>query len=141
MSRALKILKDLGWQGVGKAGVSTVFLSIIVYGVGLLQAIINLPTTVLQNLAGLINMANNATIGGILGYLSAALSAGGNAFGSGWTALLGPLQGPFGLALTLFMFWEVAYYMDFVNTDVIGFVVDLWPLSGDESAAAGDEGE
>jgi len=141
LNKSSELIKSLGWTGLGKAGVGTFFLSIVLMGTSFLQALIQLPITLLEALGVNIAALNQAFIAGPAQFLIEGLSAGAAAFGSGWTGILGPLQGPFAVGITAIMLWEGLYFLDVVNSDFFGVVLDLPFLQNDESAAAGDEGE
>ncbi|MFC7047281.1 hypothetical protein ACFQH6_19400 [Halobacteriaceae archaeon GCM10025711] len=131
------IIKDLGWKGLGQTAIGTLMLSVLFGGVDLINALFNLPVTLINALADALAALNAGTLIGFFGFISEALGVAAGSFGSGWTGLLGPFQGPFGVALGLIMIWEVLYFLDILDTDFLGVVIDLpdFFLSNDESNA------
>lgn len=141
LERTSELIQEMGWEGLGKTTIGTIFLSVVFLGIEVLDALASIPIQVFEALGGALAFANSQIIRQPINFLASALAAGADAFGQGWTGLLGPLQAPLGIGLTLFMLWEIAYYMDVVDTDVIGTTIDVIGLGSDESAAAGDKGE
>lgn len=141
LTTASELIRKMGWQGLGQSIIGTIAL-VAALGLGdILNAFFQIFVNGFMTLATLIPMVNQATIGGITNFLGAGLAAGAGSFGSGWVGLLGILQAPLGVAVFLLSLWEVLYFMDVVNTDFIGVVLDVPFIGNDESAAAGDEGE
>lgn len=135
------LITNTSWQTFGKTAIGVVVLSTVTGVANLIQALFNLPIAIVNMFAELIPAINNATLGGIAGFLETALAAAAGAFGAGWTGLLGPLQGPFGVGLALFMFWEVLWFLDYTDSDAIGFVMDLPDilLNSDDSGVADED--
>lgn len=133
------IINTMGWKGLGQSLVGTVMLAIVFAGIDLLNAIISLPTTLLHALSGALAELNAALLEAPAEMVTSAIGAAAGAFGSGWTGLLGPFQGPLGVGIALVMVWEVLYFMDVVDTDFVGVVIDLPLINNDESEA--DPGE
>lgn len=140
LSRTSGIIKEQGWQGLGKSAFGTVFLAIIFGGVDLLNALLNVPIAILEALGFSVAELNVAIFGGLANFIGGVLNATGSSFGSGWTALLGPFQGPLGVFVFLIMLWELMYFLDVVNTDVFGLVIDL-PDFLFQSDSSGVDGE
>ncbi|MFB6128376.1 MAG: hypothetical protein ABEJ47_01310 [Halorhabdus sp.] len=142
LTTASDLIQRMGWTGLGQSIIGTVAL-VVALGFGdILNAFFQIFINIFMTIATLIPMVNEATLGGLAEFLGSSLAAGASAFGGGWTGLLGPLQAPLGVAIFLLSLWEVLYFMDVVNTDVLGvFAIDVPFISSDESAAAGDEGE
>lgn len=144
LTTASDLIGRMGWRGLGQSIIGTMAL-VVTLGFGdMLNALFNIVIQLLNTLASIVPMLNRATFGGITGFLSAAFGAGAGAFGSGWVGLLGIFQAPLGLAVALFMFWEVAWYLDYVDRDFIGWAMDIpdWFSSADDSGvAAGSEEE
>lgn len=135
------IIQQMGWTGLGQTAIGTFLLATLFGGIDLLNAALNVPISMLNAVANIVPALNEATFVGLAGFLSKALGAGAAAFGSGWTGLLGPLQGPFGVALFLIMLWEVLYFLDVTDSDFLGFVVDLpdFILNSDDSGVADED--
>jgi len=140
LSRTSKIIKQQGWKGLGKSAFGTVFLALIFGGVDLFNAMLNVPIAILEALGFSVANLNIAIFGGLANFIGGVLNATGGSFGSGWTALLGPFQGPLGVFVFLLMLWEFMYFLDVVNTDVFGLVVDL-PDFLFQSDSSGVDGE
>lgn len=135
------IIQQMGWTGLGQTAIGTFLLATLFGGIDLLNAALNVPISMLNAVANIVPALNEATFVGLAGFLGEALGAGAAAFGTGWTGLLGPLQGPFGVALFLIMLWEVLYFLDVTDSDFLGFVVDLpdFILNSDDSGVADED--
>lgn len=119
------LIDDMGWEGLGQSILGTMALTFVLGMADLFNAILGVPMAILNTISSLIPALNEATFGGIAGFVAAGFEAGGNAFGTGWTALLGILQAPLGIGVGLFMLWEVAWYLDYVDRDFIGWAMDV----------------
>lgn len=139
LSTVQDTIQDMGWTGLGQSILGTIAVTIAFSGLDLLNALINIPISIFNTLATVVPALNQATFGGLAGFVASSFGAGANAFGSGWVGMLGILQTPLGIAVALFVLWEVLYFMDYVDSDVLGLVIDAPFLSSDESEAAGDE--
>ncbi|WP_379810925.1 hypothetical protein [Halolamina salifodinae] len=131
----------MGWTGLGQSIIGTIAL-VFALGFGdLFNAILNVPIAVFNALAGLIPQLNEATFGGLAGFIGAAFDAGIASFGTGWFGLLGVLQTPVGVGIALITAWEVAWYLDYVDRDVIGFAMDVpdMILNNDDSGVADED--
>lgn len=141
LTTASELIQKMGWQGLGQSIIGTIAL-VAALGFGdILNAFFQIFVNGFMTIATLIPMVNEATFGGLANFLGSGLAAGAASFGSGWVGLLGILQAPLGVAVFLIAVWEVMYFMDVVNTDFIGVVIDVPFIDNDESAAAGDEGD
>ena len=134
-------IQQMGWTGLGQTAIGTFLLATLFGGIDLLNALLNVPISALNAIATIIPAINEATFLGLGGFLEGALGAAAAAFGSGWTGLLGPFQGPFGVGLFLIMLWEVLYFLDVVDSDFLGFVIDLpdFILNSDDSGVADED--
>lgn len=141
LRRTRGIINDMGWQGLGQTAIGTVLVSFILGGVDLLNAILSVPIGILEALGVSLADLNSAVFGGLAEFIGGVLSATGGSFGNGWTAVLGPFQGPLGIAIGLLMIWEVLYFLDVTDSDVIGLVLDLPDLlfSSDSSGVDGED--
>lgn len=140
LSRTRGIIQEQGWQGLGKTAFGTVLLSIIFGGIDLLNAMLNVPIEILGAIGVSVADLNEAVFGGLASFVGGVLGSTGASFGTGWTALLGPFQGPLGVGIALIMIWEVMYFLDLVDTDVIGLAIDL-PDFLFQSDSSGVDGE
>ena len=135
------LIKDMGWKGLGQSIFGTVALTTVLGGLDLFNAILGVPMALLQTLASIIPMLNMATFGGIASFLAAAFDAGAGSFGSGWVGLLGIFQTPLGVGVGLLILWEVAWYLDYVDRDFIGWAMDVpdFILNNDDSGVADED--
>lgn len=144
LTTASDLIERMGWTGLGQSIIGTMAL-VVTLGFGdLLNAILNVPIQALNALATLVPMLNEATFGGIANFLGAAFEAGAASFGSGWVGLLGIFQTPFGVGVALLTLWEVAWYLDYVDRDFIGWAMDLPDFinnADDSGVAEGAEDE
>jgi len=139
LSEVKTTIDNMGWKGLGQSIIGTFAVAATFTGLDLLNAMVSIPISIFNTLATVVPALNEATFGGLATFFGASFQAGAGAFGSGWIGLLGILQTPVGVAVGLLVLWEVLYFMDVVNTDVLGVVFDIPILSSDESDAAGDE--
>lgn len=141
LERTRGIIQDMGWEGLGKSLIGTVAVSVVLGGLDIINALFQIPIQLFQSFAQILPAVNVAFLQAPLDFLEAGVQAGAAAFGVGWTGLLGPFQGPFGVALALFMVWEVLYFLDYVDSDVIGVVLDApdFILGSDDTDVAGAE--
>lgn len=141
LTKVSEIIDDLGWEGLGKTIFGTIALTVTFTGVELFQALLGIPIAIFNMFATVIPALNQATLGGLASFIGASFGAGAASFGTGWMALLGIFQTPLGIAVALFTLWEVMYFMDYVDTDVLGVSMDIvdWIFSSDESGVAGEE--
>lgn len=139
LAEVKKTIDNMGWKGLGQSIIGTIAVAITFTGLDLFNALLGIPMAIFNTLATVVPALNKATFGGLATFFGASFEAGAGAFGSGWVGLLGIFQTPLGIFVGLLTLWEVLYFMDFVDTDVLGFVMDLPFLSSDESGAAGDE--
>lgn len=135
------IIQQMGWTGLGQSIIGTIALMAAFGFGGLINAIFNLPIVILEMFATLIPGINEATIGGLAGLFAASFDAGVSAFGTGWLQFLGIFQTPLGIFVGLLSLWEILYFMDVIDTDVLGAVVDLpdWILNTDDSGVADED--
>ncbi|WP_436924923.1 hypothetical protein [Halosimplex amylolyticum] len=138
LGKTRSIIREGGWERLGQSVFGTLLLAVVFGGIDVLNALLSIPIRVLNALGISVAGLNTAVFDGLATFIGGFLTAGGRSFGTGWTGLLGPLQSPLGMGIFLFMLWEVAYYMDYVGTDVIGLVLDLPILQSDE-ADTGEE--
>lgn len=124
LERTRGIIDSMGWEGLGKTLIGTVAVSFVLGGLDILNALFQIPIKLFQSLANVLPAVNVAFLMAPLDFLEAGVRAGAAAFGMGWTGLLGPLQGPLGVALALIMVWEVLFFLDYVDSDFIGVVLD-----------------
>lgn len=141
LQRTQSIIMQMGWTGLGKSAIGTLLLAVIFGGIDLFNAMIQVPIAILQALGFSVAELNTALFGGLANFIGGVLNATGASFGSGWTGLLGPFQGPLGVGVFLIMVWEVLYFMDLVDTDVIGLVIDLPDIlfNSDDSGTADED--
>jgi hypothetical protein len=130
----------MGWQGLGQTAIGTLFVSLVLGGVEFLNAMLSVPIGILNALGVSLADLNVAVFGGLADFIGGVLVSTGGSFGTGWTALLGPFQGPLGVGIGLFMIWEVLYFLDVTDSDAIGFVIDL-PDILFQSDSSGVDGE
>lgn len=138
LTTASDLIDDMGWTGLGQSIIGTMAL-VVTLGFGdLFNAILNVPIQLLNTLASIVPALNEATFGGIANFLGAAFGAGAASFGSGWIGLLGIFQTPVGVGVALLTLWEVAWYLDYVDRDFIGWAMDLpdWFNNADDSGVA-----
>lgn len=141
LRKSSNLIKEMGWQGLGKSAIGTLLLTVVVGGADLLNAMFNVPITVLGALTGVFAELNIAVFGSIADFIESVIGSAGASFGTGWTALLGPFQGPLGVGIGLIMLWEVAWYLDYTDRDVIGFALDLPDIlfNSDDSGVADED--
>ena len=140
LRRTRNIINDMGWQGLGQTAIGTLLVSVVLGGVDLLNAMLGVPIAILDALGVSLADLNAAVFGGLASFVGGVLESTGASFGSGWTAVLGPFQGPLGVGIALFMIWEVLYFLDVTDSDAIGFVIDLPDLLF-QSDSSGVDGE
>lgn len=145
ISRSMKLLQkssdlisDMGWKGLGQSIIGTMALTVVLGMADLFNAILGVPMSLLNTLATIIPALNNATFGGIATFLAAGFEAGAGSFGSGWVGLLGIFQTPLGVGVGLLTLWEVAWYLDYVDRDFIGWAMDVpdYLSNADDSGVA-----
>jgi len=141
LSSTRDIIQEQGWQGLGQSAIGTVLLAVIFGGVDLLNAMLNVPIGILNAIGVSVADLNTAIFGGLATFIGNVLTSTGTSFGTGWTALLGPFQGPLGVFVALVMIWEVLYFLDVTDSDVFGFVIDLPDLlfQNDSSGVDGED--
>jgi len=119
------LIQSMGWTGLGQSIIGTVALTTVLGGLDLFNAVLGVPMALLDTLASIIPALNEATFGGIATFMAAGFEAGAASFGSGWVGLLGIFQTPLGVGVALLTLWEVAWYLDYVDRDFIGWAMDL----------------
>ncbi|AUV80656.1 hypothetical protein C2R22_02455 [Salinigranum rubrum] len=131
----------MGWTGLGQSAIGTLALAVIFGGIDLFNAVLSIPITAFQAIAGLIVDINDATFGGLAEFLGAAFGAGAASFGTGWLQFLGIFQTPLGIGVGLLVLWEVLYFLDITDSDVLGFVIDLPDIiaNNDDSGIADED--
>lgn len=141
LERTRGIIDSMGWEGLGKTLIGTVAVSFVLGGLDILNALFQIPIQLFHSLATILPAVNVAFLQAPLDFLEAGVRAGAAAFGAGWTGLLGPFQGPLGVAIALLMVWEVLYFLDYVDSDFIGVVLDAPDaiLGSDDTDVAGAE--
>ncbi|MDG5775958.1 hypothetical protein VB773_14215 [Haloarculaceae archaeon H-GB2-1] len=125
LERTNSIIKSQGWTGVGKSAIGTVLLAVVFGGIDVFNAVLSVPIAILEALGVSVASLNRGVFVGLGDFFGSVLGATAGSFGSGWTGLLGPFQGPLGMAVFLFMLWEILYFMDLVDTDVLGLAIDF----------------
>jgi len=125
LSRTQGIIQDMGWTGLGQSAIGTLALAIIFGGIDLFNAVLSIPISAFTAIAGLIVDINDATFGGLAEFLGASFGAGAASFGTGWMQFLGIFQTPLGIGVGLLVLWEVLYFLDITDSDVLGFVIDI----------------
>ncbi|MFB6188579.1 MAG: hypothetical protein ABEI57_01730 [Halapricum sp.] len=144
LKKSQNLIKSMGWKGLGQSIIGTMALTVVLGMADLFNAILGVPMSLLNTLSSIIPALNKATFGGIAGFLGAGFDAGASSFGTGWTALLGIFQAPLGVAVSLLMLWEVAWYLDYTDRDFIGWAMDVPDMlsnNDDSGVAEGEEEE
>jgi hypothetical protein len=144
LTTSKNLIESMGWTGLGQSLIGTVALTTVLGGLDLFNAILGVPMSLLNTLASIIPALNEATFGGIATFFAAGFEAGAASFGSGWVGLLGIFQTPLGVGVGLLTLWEVAWYLDYVDRDFIGWAMDLPDLlnnADDSGVAEGAEEE
>lgn len=141
LETASSLIKDMGWTGLGQSILGTVALTTVLGGLDLFNAILGVPMALLNTLAKIIPALNEATFGGLAGFIAAGFDAGAGSFGTGWVGLLGVFQTPLGVGIGLLVAWEVAWYLDYVDRDFIGWAMDVpdFILNNDDSGVADED--
>jgi hypothetical protein len=141
LSRTQGIISEMGWTGLGQSAIGTLALAVIFGGIDLFNAVLSIPITAFNAIAGLIVDINDATFGGLAEFFGASFGAGASAFGTGWLQFLGIFQTPLGVGVGLLVLWEVLYFLDITDSDVIGFVIDLPDIiaNNDDSGIADED--
>ena len=137
-----EIINNMGWKGLGQSIIGSSAL-IVALGLGdLFNAILGVPMALLNTVASIIPALNQATFGGIAQFIGAGFAAGAASFGSGWVGLLGIFQTPLGVGVGILTLWEVAWYLDYVDRDFIGWAMDLPDfISNADDSGVADEDE
>lgn len=142
LSRTQGIIQEMGWTGLGQSAIGTLALAFIFGGIDLFNAVLSIPISAFQAIAGLIVDVNDATFGGLADFIGASFAAGASSFGTGWIQFLGIFQTPLGIGVGLLVLWEVLYFLDITDSDVIGFVIDLPDvIANNDDSGIADEDE
>jgi hypothetical protein len=141
LNKTQGIIQQMGWTGLGKSAIGTLLLSFIFGGIDLFNAMLEVPISILGSFAQVLPAINVAFLGGPADFIGSGLAAAANSFGSGWTGLLSVFQAPLAIGIGLLMLWEIAYYFDAVDSDILGVVWDAPDtlFNSDSSSVADDD--